>query len=362
MEQLVNESETTMKAITFDRHGESDVLEYREVDRPVPAPAEVLIAVRSVSINHGPDVETRRRGFSMGSVQMPHIGGVDPAGDIVEIGPGVTGFAVGDRVAVYPVIPCGECEFCLSGAPENYCSNSRLFGVQTQGGRAQFVAVPQTQLVRLPDTVSYEAAAALGVAYTTTWHGMVERAGVGADDTLLVIGAGGGCGVAAVQLGKLFGARVIAVTGSKWKQERVRALGADEVFSYYDDDWPARVRAATGGRGVTVAFDNVGSTTFADTISCIGRAGRLFCSGGTTGFDVTINLRELYRNLITLLFYVQGAKADMESLVDLVAQGALEPVIDTRFELSNAAAADDHLNAQGQFGRVVLYVDDARSS
>lgn len=351
-----------MKAITFDRHGESNVLEYCDVERPTPGVGEVLIAVRAVSINHGPDVETRRRGFSMGSVEMPHIGGVDPAGDIVEVGPAVEGYARGDRVAVYPVIACGECKFCLGGAPENYCSNSRLFGVQTQGGRAQFVVAPASQLVLLPETVSYEAAAALGVAYTTTWHGMVERAHITADDTLLVMGAGGGCGVAAVQLGKLFGARVIAVTGSAWKQERVRHLGADEVFSYYDEDWPAKVRAATGGRGVTVAFDNVGATTFQGTISCLARAGRLFCSGGTTGFDVTINLRELYRNLITLLFYVQGAKADMQSLVDLVARGALEPVIDTRFELSNAAEADDHLDAQGQFGRVVLYVEDEASA
>lgn len=348
-----------MKAIVFDRHGDSSVLEYRDVERPVAGPGEVVIAVRAVSINHGPDVETRRRGFAMGSVEMPHVGGVDPAGSIVELGADVTGFAIGDRVAVYPVIACGECEFCLTGAPENSCSNSRLYGVQTQGGRAEFAAAPATQLVRLPDSVSYEAAAALGVAYTTTWHGMMQRAKLTSADTLLVMGAGGAVGAAAVQLGRLVGARVLAVTGSPEKQRRVLEIGADEVFSYRDDDWPQQVRDATGGRGVTVAFDNSGSETLARSISCLGREGRLFCSGGVTGFEVTLNLRHLYRNLISLLFYVQGSKADMEQLVGLVAEGALQPVIGSRYALRDAAAADDHLEAQTGFGRVLLLVDEA---
>ncbi|WP_033294830.1 alcohol dehydrogenase catalytic domain-containing protein [Amycolatopsis jejuensis] len=346
-----------MKAIIFDRHGDSDVLGYRDVERPSPGAGEVLVAVRAVSVNHGPDVETRQRGFSMGAVEMPHIGGVDPAGEIAEVGPGVTGWRPGDRVAVYPVIACGVCEFCRDGFPENYCSNSRLYGVQTQGGRAQFAVAPASQLVPLPDNVSYEAAAALGVAYTTTWHGMNQRARLTANDTLLVMGAGGGCGVAAVQLGKLVGARVLAVTGSEWKQQRVRELGADEVFSYRDPDWAGKVRAATGGRGVTAAFDNAGSETLPSSVDCLARAGRLFCSGGTTGFEVMLDVRQLYRNLISLYFYVQGSKADMAELVGFVADGKLDPVVDSRYPLRAAAEADDKLSSQDHFGRIVLTVE-----
>jgi acryloyl-coenzyme A reductase len=207
-----------MKAVVFHEHGSSDVLEYEEMPVPEPGTGEVLLAVRAVAVNHGPDVETRRRGFGMGQLPMPHIGGVDPAGEVVGLGPGVTRAQVGDRVAVYPVIACGVCDFCLAGDPENYCRDSRLFGVQTPGGRAEFVTVPERQLVALPDNVSYEAAAALGVAYTTTYHGMFARAGLTADDTLLVMGAGGGCGVAAVQLATITGARVLAVTGDRSKQ------------------------------------------------------------------------------------------------------------------------------------------------
>lgn len=346
-----------MKAILFHEHGESNVLRFVETDMPHPGSGEVLIKVHAISVNHGPDIETRRSGFGMRALEMPHIGGVDPAGEIVTLGADVADFEVGERVAVYPVIACGVCEFCRSGAGENYCPHSRMFGIQTRGGRAQYVCAPATQLVRLPESVSYEAAAALGVAYTTTWHGMFERAKVTADDTLLVVGAGGGVGVAAVQLAKWAGARVLAVTGSPKKQNLVRDLGADGVFTYYDNDWPDQVRAATDGRGVTVAFDNSGTDTLPLSIGCLGRAGRLFCSGGTTGLEVTLNIRHLYRELISLLFYVQGAKADMVKLVDLVAHGTLEPVIDSRYRLHEAGQADDHLDANRQFGRVVLLVD-----
>ena len=341
----------------FHQHGDSDVLEYTDTATPVPGPGQVLIAVRAVSVNHGPDIETRRSGFGMRALQMPHIGGIDPAGHIVKLGPGVQDYAVGDRVAVYPVIACGRCHFCQAGAGENYCVNSIMFGIQTPGGRADYVCASTTQLVRLPESVSYADAAALGVAYTTTYHGMVERGHVTANDTLLVMGAGGACGAAAVQLGKIIGARVIAITGEQWKQDRVRALLADEVFSYRNPDWPEKVRAATGGRGVTVAFDNSGTATLQASINCLGRGGRLFCSGGTTGLEVALNIRHLYRDLISLLFYVQGTRADMATLVDMVAAGTLKPVIDSSYPFAEAAKADDHLDTGQQFGRVILVND-----
>src|SRR4051794_11977594 len=347
-----------MKAVVFHEHGSSDVLGYEEMPAPEPAAGEVLLAVRAVAVNHGPDVETRRKGFGMGQLPMPHIGGVDPAGEVVGLGPGVTRAQVGDRVAVYPVIACGVCDFCLAGEAENYCRDSRLFGVQTPGGRAEFVTVPERQLVALPDNVSYEAAAALGVAYTTTYHGMFARAGLTADDTLLVMGAGGGCGVAAVQLAAITGARVLAVTGERSKQERLLELGADAAFSYRDSHWAEQVLEATGGGGVGVAFDTPGAATLPASLRCLGRGGRLFCSGGTTGLDVALNIRDLHRNHNSLLFYVQGARADMEALVALVADGRLDPVIDREYPLRDAALADEHLDSGEQFGRVVITVGD----
>ena len=346
-----------MRAVVFDRHGASDVLAWREVPRPEPGPGEVLVAVRAVAVNRGLDVETRRTGFGMAGIELPHIGGVDPAGVVAEVGADVRGLAVGDRVAVYPVIACGRCAPCLAGAGQNYCDDQRLFGVQTQGGRAEYVRVPASQLVGLPDAVSFEAAAALGVAYTTTWHGIAHRARLTAEDTLLVMGAGGACGVAAVQLGRLVGARVLAVTGPGWKQDALGELGADAVFSYRDPDWPAQVRAATAGRGVSAAFDNAGTATLAGTLETLGRGGRLFCCGGTSGFEVSLNVRTLYRNHISLLFYMQGTMADLVRLMELVASGELDPVVGGRYALRDAALADDQLDAQQHFGRILLTVD-----
>jgi acryloyl-coenzyme A reductase len=346
-----------MKAIGFYEHGGSEVLRYEDAARPEPAPGEVLIAVGAVGVNRGPDVETRRKGFSMGRLPQPHVGGTDPAGEIVELGDGVDDFAVGDRVAVYPVIACGVCDFCRAGATENYCRASRLFGVQTEGGRAEFTAAPATQLVRLPDAVSFAQAAALGVAYTTTYHGMFSRAGIGPGDSLLVMGAGGGVGVAAVQLAVDLGIPVFAVTGSEWKRERLLELGVEAAFSYRDGDWTEHLRAATkDGLGVTAAFDNGGTATLAASAACMGRGGRLFCSGGTTGLEVGINVRNLYREQQSLLFYVQGAKADMEALVALVAEGRIDPVIDGAYPLAEAAAADDRMESGEHFGRIVITV------
>lgn len=344
-----------MKAIAFYEHGGSEVLRHEDIARPAPGPGEVLIAVGAVGVNRGPDVETRRKGFAMGELPKPHVGGTDPAGEIVELGDGVEDFALGDRVAVYPVIACGACDFCRAGAAENYCRASRLFGVQTEGGRAEFTVAPASQLVRLPDSVSFVQAAALGVAYTTTYHGMFSRAEVGPDDSLLVMGAGGGVGVAAVQLAVDLGIPVFAVTGSDRKRERLLELGVTAAFSYRDADWTENLRAATaGGLGVTAAFDNGGTATLAASVSCMGRGGRLFCSGGTTGLEVGLNVRDLYREQQSLLFYVQGAKADMEALVELVADGRIDPVIDGTYPLAEAAAADDRMESGEHFGRIVI--------
>lgn len=345
-----------MKAVVYSEHGGPEVQRYEDVPAPEPGAGEVLVSVSAVGVNPGPDLVTARGGFGHGIVDLPHIGGVDPAGEIVALGPDVSAFSLGDRVAVYPVIACGKCDFCQAGAGENYCRAFRMFGVQTPGGRAELVSVPTTQLVRLPDEVSYEAAAALGVAYTTTWHGLSDRGGLSGEDTLLIVGAGGGCGVAAVQLAKRLGARVLAVTGSEAKQKRLRALGADAVFSYRDEDWVNQVRSATDGRGATIAFDNGGRETLPRSLDCLDRRGRLVCSGGTTGMDVQVNLTRLYREHLDLHFYVQGRRNNMIDLVELVAAGELEPVIDSEFSLEDAAEADRRVMAAEHFGRVVILV------
>jgi acryloyl-coenzyme A reductase len=343
-----------MKAVMFSEHGGVDVLRYTDVEDPRPAAGEVVIRVGAVTVNPGPDVQTREGRFGLPGFTLPHVGGSDAAGEVVELGAGVTSHSVGDRVVVYPILNCRECDFCRRGAGENYCRNWRLWGVQTWGGRAQYAAVPAANCVPLPGNVSWEAAATLPISYITTWHGIVDRGGLAEHDTVLVLGAAGGCGVAAIQIAKLYGATVLAVSGAAWKRERASALGADHAFDYHDADWPDQVREATDGKGASIAFDNVGESTWSQSLACLDRAGRLVCSGTTTGPTMSFDARWAYRNMIAQHFYMCGTKRNVEQLVELIAAGRLAPVVDSCFPLSEIATAETKLASQDHFGKIVL--------
>jgi NADPH:quinone reductase-like Zn-dependent oxidoreductase len=345
-----------MKATLFSDHGGPEVLRYDDVADPPVGPGEVLVRVGAVTVNHGPDTMVRSGTFRL-PIPLPHISGSDPAGEVVSVGEGVDDSLLGQRVAVEPIVACGECDFCVAGAGENYCRAWTLLGVHRWGGRAEYVAVPARNLVPLPDSVGFEQAACLGMAYLTSYHGLVRKAQIRADDTLLVLGAGGGVGVAAIQIAKDVGARVIAVTGEAWKEERARSIGADVAVSLSSTDWPSEVLEATDGRGASVLFDNVGSATWAQSLPLLDRAGRFVCSGATTGSELSVDAISLYRNHITAYFYMCGPRVDLVDLVRLVGDGRIEPVIDSRYPMSDAARAEARLAAREQFGKIVLVPD-----
>jgi acryloyl-coenzyme A reductase len=345
-----------VKATVFTEHGGPEVLRYADAPDPSPGPGEVLVEVEAVTINHGPDTVVRDGKFRI-QMPLPHVSGSDPAGTVVAAGQGVDEALVGLRVGIEPIIACGECDFCLAGAGENYCRNWRLLGVHRWGGRAEYVVVPADNLVPLPDAVSFEQAACLGMAYLSTYHGLVRKGELGPSDTLLVLGAGGGVGVAAIQIAKDIGARVIAATREVWKEECAREIGADLVVNCSRDGWADEVREATDGRGVSVLFDNVGPATWTESVPLLDRCGRFICSGATTGFELTVDVVALYRNHISAFFYMCGPRADLVELVRLVADGRFEPVIDSRYPLSQTAAAEARLAVGEQFGKIVLVPD-----
>jgi acryloyl-coenzyme A reductase len=345
-----------VKATLFSEHGGPEVLRYDDAPDPTPGPGEVLVEVGAVTINHGPDTVVRDGKFRI-QMPLPHVSGSDPAGTIVAVGEDVDSSLVGLRVGVEPIVACGECDFCLAGAGENYCRNWRLVGVHRWGGRAELVAVPAANVVPLPDSVTFEQAACLGMAYLTTYHGLVRKAELRPDDTLLVLGAGGGVGVAAIQIAKEIGARVIAATHEQWKEEPALELGADIVVNCAADGWADDVHAATGGRGVSVLFDNVGPNTWAKSVPLLDRGGRFVCSGATTGFELTVDVVALYRNHVTAFFYMCGPRSDLVELVRLVGDGRFDPVIDSRYPLSETAAAETRLAAGEQFGKIVVVPD-----
>jgi acryloyl-coenzyme A reductase len=346
-----------MKATVFHEHGGPEVLRYEEVPTPAPGPEEALVRVHATTVNRGPDAKVREDGFGIPGFRLPHVSGADGAGEIVALGAGVSGRRVGERVAIYPLLWCGTCDFCRAGASENYCRNWRMMGMHRWGAHAEYVAMPARNLLPLPDAVPYEAAATLGVSYGTAHHGLVHQVRLGPGDTVLVMAAGSGIGAAAVQVARSVGARVLATSGAAWKRERALAIGAEAAFDYHDPTWPEQVRAATDGRGVDVVFDNVGSGTWAQSLGCLDRGGRMLCSGNTSGWEVPLDLRGLYRNMVEMRFHMQGGIADMRALIDLLEAGRITSVIDSSLPLSEAVAAQERLAAQEQFGKVVLVPD-----
>lgn len=343
-----------MKAIVVEQHGGPEVLLYKDVPDPEPGPGEVVIRVRALTANPGPDVLTREGRFGMPGFKLPHVGGTDPAGEVVAVGDGVTAPAVGDRVVVYPILSCGACDACRRGAGGPYCRRWRLWGAQTWGGRAEYARLPASNAVPLPDGVSFEAAAAAGLSYNTTWHGIVDKGGLSAQDTLLVTGAAGGIGVAAIQIGRLHGARVIAVSGAEWKRARAVEIGADHAFDANDPEWPQHVRAVTDGLGASLVLDSVGEASWPLSMACLDHGGRFVCCGTTTGAAMAFDVRELYRKLISLHFWHNGTKRSMETLLAHIAAADIEPVIDSRFALKDTAAAERKLAARDHFGKIIL--------
>lgn len=322
-----------------------------DVDRPQFGPADVLIRVQACGINQV-DLLTEAQQTPQ-AVEYPHTSGTEVSGDIVEVGSDVTEWKAGDRVVVDPVLTCGDCSYCIGGR-NNLCLRGRIYGVQTQGGYAEFAAVPAKQLLRIPDTLSYRQAAAMAVTGPTAWHMLHRRAQLKAGEDVLVIAAGSGIGVIAVQIAKLSGARVIATAGGAEKVQKARDLGADFVVDHLDPSWPAQVREYTGRRGVDVVFEHVGASTWEGSIASMARGARLVTSGGHSGFDVSINLWHLFIKELVIIGSYAGSRQDFIDIMGLAGRGLISPVIQETFPLERASEALSLLRGRQVFGKLLL--------
>lgn len=322
-----------------------------DVDVPEPGQGEVVVAVRACGLNQV-DLLTRD-GQTPAVIPLPHTSGTEVAGDIVTIGPGVTGWKVGDRVVIDPILTCGTCSFCIDGHG-NMCLRGAVFGVQTHGGYAEYAVAPARQLILLDDAMTYQDAAAVAVTGTTAWHMLHRRAGLRAGEDVLVIAAGAGIGVLAVQIAKLSGARVIATAGSAEKMRQAKELGADFVVNHRDPDWSAQVRKFTGGRGVDLVFEHVGAATWQGSLDSLTRGGRLVTSGGHSGFDVSINLWHLFVKEHTIIGSFAGARQDLLAVLKLVATGQIRPVVQEIVGLEDVSRAQDLLQNRQVFGKLLL--------
>jgi len=342
-----------MKAVIFNRHGGPEVLQYTDVPDPVPAPNEVLIRVRACALNHL-DLWVRR-GLPGIEFKFPHIPGSDISGEVASVGNLVKDVRVGERVVLSPGLSCGHCKECAAGN-DNRCRKYTLFGYQADGGCAEYVVSPPANVIPIPDSMSFENAAALPVVFLTAWHMLITRAQVQPGEDVLVLAAGSGVGSAAIQIAKLASARVLTTASTDTKLTKARELGADELINHKKTDILAEVKRITGKRGVDVLIEHVGEATWEKSVLCLAQNGRLVTCGATTGYNGKFDLRYLYSRNLSLLGSFMGSRAELYSVLRLAAEGKLHAVIDRVMPLSECARAHELLENSEQFGKIVLRV------
>lgn len=341
-----------MKAIVIERFGGPEVLELREVETPRPGHGEVLVRVRASGVCFH-DILIRE-GVMRRGIRFPRILGHEPAGEVAELGPGVRGLRVGDRVAATQRRSvCGQCRFCRTGQ-ETHCPEQLCLGHEVDGSYAEYTIVAEDNMVKLPPSVSFAEGAILSCAIGTLLNAIRDIARVQPGQTVLVTGAGGGLGVHTLQIARLFGATVVAATTSPEKAERLRELGADHVVVARDGKFADAVRAVTGGQGADVAIDNVGGAVFHQVRQSLARRGRYVMVGELSGEQISLNPAQLFLRGIDLLSVTSTARWQLQDLVDLVAAGKIRPVVTQTFPLAEAKAAQRELEERRSFGRVVL--------
>ena len=340
-----------MKAAVITGHGGPEVLEIADVPRPTVSPDHVLIAIRAAALNHL-DLWVRR-GLPGLELEFPFIGGADMAGVIAELGEGVEGFSVGDRVLVNPGLWDGVCEWCRKGE-ESLCLSYGLLGEHVNGGFAEFAAVPSRNLLILPDDMAFEAAAAVPLVFQTAWRALMTRAELQPHHSVLITGASGGVASAAIQIAKLAGASVYAVTSRETSVKRALELGADYAIDRSRVSFADEIRRLTEKRGVDVILDSVGEAFWPDLIRCLARDGRLVTYGATTGPHAELNIRRVFWKQLRIVGSTMASKAEFEHVMSLVFENQLRPIIDTVLPFERVREAYQRLEDGDVFGKIGL--------
>jgi NADPH:quinone reductase-like Zn-dependent oxidoreductase len=340
-----------MKAVRIHQPGSADSYVYEDAPDPRAGAGEVLVRVKAVALNHL-EAWAAKAPASV-RYDAPRILGADVAGIVEQIGDGVRSTAVGAEVMLHPGVSCGTCEYCLGG-DDNLCAQYRLLGQGRDGGMAEFVTVPAANVFAKPANLTFEEAASIPLCFTTALHMILTRAHLRYGETVLVNAAGSGVGVAAIQVAKLHGARVIASAGSDEKLVKARELGADDCINYTTHDLADEARALTGGRGVDMVVENVGAEIMEKSIKAMARNGRVVTCGATAGNNATFNVSRFFLSQQTIYGSFMGTKAEMLQYTSCLADGRLKPVVDKVFPLRDAAKAVARLVQREQFGKIVL--------
>lgn len=324
----------------------------REVPVPEPGPGEVLLRVRGCAVDRF-DLAIRD-GVRERATKLPHILGHEIAGEVARLGPGVSGLSEGDRVASSLYLVCGQCRWCLRGR-ETICENfGGHVGVNIPGGYAEYVVIPARNLALIPDQLDLVPASMLANAIGTPYHALVARMGLRPSDRLVVTGAGGGVGLHAVQLGLMLGAAVMAVDLGPNKLAAAEELGADAVVDPTETDLGQAIREWTGGRGADGVLELVGPETMSATLNALAKGGKMVIVGSHTGSEWIIDPGDVYRNEWEILGSRNVSVDELRTVVDLVARGAVTPVVDQTGSLDQAEELQNRVRAGVVMGRDVL--------
>ncbi len=341
-----------MKAAIIRRHGEVDAVEAGAVPEPAAKPNEVVLDVRAASLNHL-DIWVRKGGRA--KLSFPHVLGSDAAGVVAAVGPGVANVRAGDEVVVVPGLSCGVCEACGRGE-HSECASFGIIGLSRPGVFAEKAVVPAANLLPKPKGLTWEEAAALGIAYGTAWRMLFTRAKLRPGEAVLIHGIGGGVAIAALQFARAIGATAIVTSSSDEKLRRAKELGAAHAVNYKMANVAEAVRELTGGRGVDVSVNAVGAAAWAIDFAAGRTGGRIVLCGVTTGAEAPTNLQALYWNQLTVLGSTFAAHEDFRLMLRSVEASGLKPVIDSVFPLAQAREAMGRMERAEQFGKIILKV------
>ncbi|WP_336343768.1 zinc-binding dehydrogenase [Halalkalicoccus ordinarius] len=338
-----------MDAVQFAEHGGREVIEYGEFPDPEPDRDEVLVDVKAGALNHL-DIWTRK-GLPGIDLEMPHIPGSDCAGVVEEVGEDVTRFSPGDRVALSAGVGDERMD------DPTLDPNFHIIGEHVRGVHSEYAAIPEANLVPVPEDVDWEVAAAAPLVFQTAWRMLIHRGDLKAGEDVLVLGASGGVGHAAVQVANHAGATVYATASSEEKLEYAREIGADHTINYEEKDFSRAIREETDGAGVDMVVDHVGAQTWDESLKSLSKGGRIVTCGATTGPNPDAGLNRMFWNQLSVIGSTMATPEQTEEVLELVWDGTFQPEISEVLPMSEAARAHEIIEEREDFGKVVVVPD-----
>ena len=342
-----------MKAIVLKEFGGPEVLRLENVPVPQPTPGEILLKVYSVSVNRTLDLIVRAGKYPV-KIQLPHVLGADPAGEVVEIGGAVTQFKVGDRVAVISATPCQQCRQCLKGE-EASCVDSKRIGIDLWGGYAQLIALPARYAVKLPDEISFAEGTVITRHFPMAFNLLASKAEIKPGECVLVMGATGALGSSCVQVAKMLGAKVIAGAGSDERVKAAKSYGADFGVNYRHQNLAEEVMKLTDGQGVDVVCENIADPTlWPGAFNSLATGGRLVTAGAHGGGTVKLDVKRVYMRRLRIIGAAGANLPNVDKALQAASAGQIRAIIDRIMPLREAAEAHRILEANQTLGKIIL--------